>query len=124
MRKELENQLEDMINGEDRGLGEKLIKQMEDFENDLLENGVTQRTRSKVNRIEHELLKLENATLTKGRKSDRESNTNIDAFQNPILSKPTILDDNRNDIEILNRQTLPLRQNYQNKVKEYFSGND
>ena len=124
LRKELENQLEDMINGEDRGLGEKLIKQMEDFENDLLENGVTQRTRSKVNRIEHELLKLENATLTKGRKSDRESNTNIDAFQNPILSKPTILDDNRNDIEILNRQTLPLRQNYQNKVKEYFSGND
>ena len=97
---------------------------MEDFENDLIENGITQRTRNKINVIEHELLKLENATLTKGKKSERESNTNIDIFQNPILTKPSMIDQYRNDIEILNRQALPLRQNFQNRVKEYFKSND
>ncbi len=124
LREQLEQQLMNMIKEDDRKLGEKLIKQMEDFENDLIENGITQRTRNKVNVIEHELLKLENAELTKGKKSERESNTNINTFQNPILTKPAIIDQNRNDIEILNRQALPLRQNYQNRVKEYFKGDD
>ncbi len=120
LRQKLEEQLLDMINAGERKLGEKLIKQMEDFENDLLENGVTQRSRSKVTAIQHELLKLENATLRKGEKSERESNTNESIFQNPILTKPSLLDNYRNDIEILNRQALPLRQNFQNKVREYF----
>ena len=124
LRQQLEQQLMDMINEGDRKLGEKLVRQMEDFENDLLENGVTQRTRNKINNIAYELLKLENATLKKGKKSERESNTNENSFQNPILTKPSALDNYRNEIEILNRQALPLRQNFQNKVKEYFKSND
>jgi hypothetical protein len=124
LRQQLEQQLFDMINEGDRKLGEKLVRQMEDFENDLLENGVTQRAKNKINNIEYELLKLENATLRKGKKSERESNTNVNSFQNPILTKPSALDNYRNEIEILNRQALPLRQNFQNKVKEYFKSND
>ncbi len=124
LRQQLEQQLLDMINAGDRNLGEKLVRQMEDFENDLLENGVTQRARNKMNNIAYELLKLENATLKKGKKSKRESNTNVNPFQNPILTKPSALDNYRNEIEILNRQALPLRQNFQNKVKEYFKSND
>ena len=124
LRQQLEEQLSDMINAGDRKLGEKLVRQMEDFENDLLENGITQRTKNKINNIEYELLKLENATLKKGKKSERESNTNMNSFQNPILTKPSALDNYRNEIEILNRQALPLRQNFQNKVKEYFKSND
>ncbi|MGB5435089.1 MAG: hypothetical protein WBM98_04285 [Maribacter sp.] len=124
LREQLEQQLSDMIKDDDRQLGEKLIKQMEDFENDLIENGVTQRTRNKMNVIEHELLKLENATLSKGKKSERESNTNIHFFNNPVLTKPSILQQYRNDVEVLDRQALPLHQNYQNKVKEYFKDND
>lgn len=124
LRQKLEQQLLDMINAGDRKLGEKLVRQMEDFENDLLENGLTRRTRNKMNNIAYEMLKLENATLKKGRKSQRESNTNNDLFQNPILTKPSALDNYRNEIEILNRQALPLRQNFQNKVKEYFKRDD
>lgn len=124
LRQQLEQQLLEMINAGDRKLGEKLVRQMEDFENDLLENGVTQRAKTRMNNIEYELLKLEDATLKKGKKSERESNTNVNSFQNPILTKPSALDNYRNEIEILNRQALPLRQNFQNKVKEYFKSND
>jgi hypothetical protein len=124
IRQELENQLQNMINSGDQKLGQKLIKQMEDFENDLLENGITQRTINKANTIQYELLKLENAALKQGKKSERESKANQKDFSNPITSKPSLLDNYRNEVEILNRQSLPLRQNFQNKVKEYFKAND
>ena len=124
IKQELEQQLENLINEGDRKLGEKLLRQMEDFQNDLLENGITERTLSKANNIQYELLKLENATLKQGNKTERESNSNKKDFSNPITTKPSLLDNYRNEIEILNRQALPLRQNFQNKVKEYFKGND
>lgn len=124
LRQELEKQLENMINSGDQKLGQKLIKQMEDFENDLLENGITQRTINKANTIQYELLKLENAALKQGEKSERESNRNTKDFTNPIITKPSLLDNYRNEVEILNRQSLPLRQNFQSKVKEYFKAND
>ena len=124
IRQELEKQLENMINASDRNLGEKLVRQMEDFENDLLENGITQRSISKANTIQYELLKLENAALKQGKKSERESNSNQIDFTNPIITKPSLLENYRNEVEILNRQALPLRQNFQNKVKAYFKGND
>ncbi|WP_235843243.1 DUF4175 family protein [Maribacter hydrothermalis] len=124
IRQELENQLQNMINSGDQKLGEKLIKQMEDFENDILENGITQRTINKANTIQYELLKLENAALKQGKKSERESNSNLKDFSNPITTKPSLLDNYHNEVEILNRQSLPLRQNFQNKVKEYFKAND
>lgn len=124
IKQELEKQLENLINEGDRKLGEKLIRQMEDFQNELLENGITQRTLNKANTIQYELLKLENASLKQGKKTERESNTNTKDFSNPIITKPSLLDNYRNEIEILNRQALPLRQNFQNRVKEYFRDND
>lgn len=124
IRARLEEQLQDMINGSDRKLGQKLLRQMEDFENELLENGFTQRGMNKMNNIQYELLKLENAAMKQGKKPERESNTNKNRFNNPILTKPSLLGDYRNEIEILNRQALPLRQNFQNKVKEYFKSDD
>lgn len=124
LRQQLEQQLKDMINTRDRQLGQKLIQQMEDFENDLLENGITQRTMNKMNTIQHQLLKLENASLKQGQKQERESNTNKDSFKNPITTKPVILRDYRDEIEILNRQTLPLQQIFQDKVRNYFKKND
>lgn len=124
IRARLEDQLQDMINSSDRKLGEKLLRQMEDFENELLENGFTQQGMNKINNIQYELLKLENAAMKQGKKPERESNTNNNRFNNPITTKPSLLDDYRNEIEILNRQALPLRQNFQNKVKEYFKSDD
>ncbi len=124
IRERLEQQLQDMINASDRKLGEKLIRQMEDFENDLLENGFTQQGVNKMNNIQYELLKLKNAAMKQGKKPERESSTNRNQFNNPITTKPSQLENYRNEIEILNRQALPLRQNFKNRVKEYFKSND
>ena len=120
LRENLERQLEDMMRSSDKNLAEKLIRQMEDFENDLLDNGITERTRSKANNIQHQLMKLENASMEQGDKKERESNTNLNQFRNPITTKPELLQDYQNSIEILNRQALPLRQNFEKKVKVYF----
>ncbi|PCJ97754.1 MAG: hypothetical protein COA50_04655 [Flavobacteriaceae bacterium] len=124
IRSQLENQLKDMINAYDKGLALKLIQQMENFENDLIENGITQRTLNKINVIQHQLLKLENAALKQGIKEKRESNTNVNAFTNPITTKPELLEDYENQIEILNRQALPLQHIFQNKVKLYFKNDN
>jgi hypothetical protein len=124
LRQELEKQLSDMINEKDRHLTKKLICQMEDFENDLLENGITQKTINKVNQIQHQLLKLENASLQQGEKQDRESNTNSNTLNVPITTMPELIKNEVNEVEILNRQALPLRQNYQSRVKEYFKHDD
>ncbi len=124
IRQELEKQLENMINNGDRNLGEKLVRQMLDFENDLLENGITQRAINKANTLQYELLKLENAALKQGKKSERKSSANQQDFTNPITTKPSLLENYRNEVEILNRQALPLRQNFKTKVKAYFEGND
>lgn len=121
LRENLERQLENMIRESDKNLAEKLIQQMEDFENDLLENGITERTRSKANNIQHQLLKLENASMEQGEKKERESRTNVGKFTNPVTTKPELLREYQNDIEILNRQALPLRQNFEKKVKVYFN---
>jgi len=120
LRESLEKQLEDMMRISDKNLAKKLVQQMEDFENDLLENGITERTRNKANNIQHQLMKLENASMKQGEKKERESNTNQNQFSNPITTKPELLQDYQNSIEILNRQALPLRQNFEKKVKVYF----
>ena len=124
LREQLENQLKDLINSDDRRLGEKLVQQMEDFQNDLLRNGVTQQTVNKMNNINREMLKLDNAAMKQGKTKERESNNSYDSFENPILTRPSILDNYRNDVEILNRQALPLQQNFQIRVKEYFKIDD
>lgn len=120
LRQQLEKQLQDLIQKQDKDLAKKLIRQMEEFENDLLENGITQRTKDKASTIRHELLKLKNAALEKGNKKERRSRTNMETFSSPITSRPELLREHQNDIEILNRQALPLRKYYESKIKQYF----
>ncbi len=124
LRELLEKQLNDLIRSQDRQLAQKLIQQMEDFENELLRSGITERTISKMNNIEHQLLKLENAALSQGKKEERKSRTNEEIYTNPITTKPDAFKRIKNDVEILNRQALPLQQNFQEKVKTYFNAKD
>jgi len=120
LRQKLEQQLEDMLQESDKNLAKKLVHLMEEFENDLLQNGITERTQSMANNIQHQLMKLENAAMEQGEKKERESSTSIKRFDNPITTRPELLRDYRNSIKILNRQALPLRQNFEKKVKVYF----
>ena len=124
LREALERQLEDMINNADRELAKKLIQQMERFEEDLLESGVTERTVQRMNVIEHQLLKLENAALEQGEKQERQSRSNQEDFANPILTRPEQWDRIKRETELLNRQALPLQQRYQERVRIYFRSDD
>ena len=124
LRQQLEDQLKNMINTEDKQLAGKLMNLMQYFQDDLLENGITPQNMDRINNIEHQLLKLQGAALKQGQRPERESRTNEDTFQNPIITKPSLLENYHNDLEILNRDALPLRQNYQNRVKHYFQEND
>ncbi len=124
IRNTLEKQLANMINADDRNLAEKLIRQMEEFENELIENGITNRSKSKLNTITYELIKLKDAALKQGKMSERESTTNMQTYDAPNTDRPASLEKYQIHTEILNYQALPLQPGYQNKVKEYFENND
>lgn len=121
LREQLEKQVKNLMENSDKVLAKKLLQRMEGVEGELLEKGITQRTRHKVNTIQHQLLQLENATLRQGEKRERESSTSSNAFTNPIRTKPEFLKDDPNTIELLNRQALPLQPTYQQRVKDYFN---
>lgn len=124
IRQALEQQLEDMMQEKDKALAKKILEQIADFEEALIKSGVTQRTMDKMNTIQHQLMKLENAAMKQGQKEERESQTNDNQFANPITTKPEALQKIRQEIEILSRQALPLRPAYRDRVREYFKGND
>lgn len=124
-QQELRNQLEDMIRKE--GLDEKaknLARQMKRVEDELLRSGVTERTESQMKNIQHQLLKLEEASLQQGQDNKRESETNRKSYQNPTKLQLDKAKEYFNTTEILNRQSLPLQQNFKIKVQEYFKSND
>lgn len=124
IRAALEKQLSDLIREGDRQLAERILKQMERFENELLERGITEHTMNRMNSIEHELLRMENAALKQGEKMERESQTNKRQFANPLTTRPTGIEVFKEEVDILNRQALPLRQVYQLKVRDYFREDD
>ena len=74
--------------------------------------------------LKYELLKLEKAVQQQGEEKKRQSETNKKEFNNTTNALPQRLQDYINSIEILNRQTLPLRENFNQKVQEYFKADD
>ncbi|MDX5585014.1 MAG: hypothetical protein QNK20_08775 [Aureibaculum sp.] len=100
--------------------GREALKQMEALEKQLLDKGFTNEVMQQMLHLEHELLKLENATLKQGMDKKRKSQTNETRVSKRII--PQI--ENRklyfNSTEILDRKPLPLKTNYKKKVQEYF----
>ena len=117
------NTLENAIkNGKDgNGSGKKALKQMEELENQILEKGFTQESLNKMKQLNYELLKLDKAALEQGRKKERMANTNLQDYKNTNKKELKFKKLFYNQTEILNRQSLPLRQNYKTKVKKYFT---
>jgi hypothetical protein len=62
-----------------------------------------------------------NSALQQQGEEKKRSQSNSKEFDNPSKALPDALLDYLNSIEILNRQSLPLRSNYNPKVKEYFN---
>lgn len=124
IRTALEKHLADLISEGDKQLAQRILKQMERFESELLKSGITEHTVNRLNSIEHELLQMENAALKQGQKKERESETNRRRFANPLTTRHTGIEVFKDEVDILNRQALPLRQVYQLKVRDYFREDD
>lgn len=121
LRKALEEKLnEEGLNSK----GGELLREMEQIEKDILERGFNRNTLDRMRRLEHKLLDLDDAELLQGEKPERESNFNKDRFERPEVSPIERAKEYFNTTEILNRQTLPLRQIYRLKVKDYFERGD
>jgi ribosomal protein S25 len=70
------------------------------------------------------MLKLEKALQQQGEDNKRQSETSSKDFQNNSATLPESLQQYLNSVEILNRQSLPLHPQYQQKVQQYFKSND
>jgi hypothetical protein len=106
------------------GSGQNAIDQMKQIEKQLLNKGFNNETLQKVLNLKYELLKLEKAVQQQGQDKKRQSETNKKDFNNQTNALPEKLKQYLNSIEILNRQVLPLRSNFNQKVQEYFKNND
>lgn len=120
LREQLQNEL--IKNG--MGGNGQAVQQMKQLEKQLLDKGFTDETVQKAMNIKYELLKLEKAMRTQGEESKRQAESNSKNFNNSAKALPTEILKYLNSIEILNRQSLPLRPNFSTKVQQYFKSND
>lgn len=124
-QKQLREALQDALNKEGiGGNGQNSLEQMKQIEKQLLNKGFNNETLQKMLNLQYELLKLEKAAQQQGEEKKRQSQTNLKDFNNQSKALPSNLQEYLNSIEILNRQTLPLRSNFNQKVQEYFKNND
>ena len=99
----------------------KVLKTMEQLENEILEKGFNSNTLQKMQQLNYELLKLDKAALEQGEDKKRKSTANQRESEKNKLKALNFKKQFYNQIEILNRQSLPLQQNYKKKVRAYFS---
>ena len=123
LRQELQNAIKESENGNPNGNAnaKKALKTMEDLENEILEKGFNAGTLQKMQNLNYELLKLEKAALEQGKDKKRKSTVNQKEQQRNKVKALEFKKQFYNQIEILNRQSLPLQQNYKKKVRAYFS---
>ena len=121
LREGLENELKKQGIGLN---GQNALDQMKQIEKQLLNKGFNNETLQKILNVKYELMKLEKAIQQQGEDKKRQSETNKKEFNNLAPSLPNKLQEYLNSIEILNRQSLPLRSNFTQKVQEYFKIND
>lgn len=118
LREALRNELNKQGLG---GNGQKALNDMKDIEKQLLNKGFKNETLQKILNVKQELLKLDKAIQQQGQENKRQSEVNKKEFNNQSNALPAALLDYLNSIEILNRQSLPLRSNFNQKVQEYFN---
>ena len=94
---------------------------MKQIEKQLLNKGFKNETLQKILNVKQELLKLNTAVQEQGEENKRQSETSKREFYNRSSSLPAPLLDYLNSIEILNRQSLPLHSNFNQRVQEYFN---
>jgi len=117
LREALQNELNKQGIG---GQGQNALEQMKQIEKQLLNKGFNNDVLQKILNVKYEMLKLEKAVQLQGEEKKRQSETSKKEFTNSSNALPVRLQEYLNSVEILNRQTLPLRSNFNQKVQEYF----
>jgi hypothetical protein len=124
---QLRQQLQEAIKASEKGgivkdnSAKNVLKTMEQLEKDILSYGFTQATIQKMQQLNYEMLKFDQSTLEQGKENKRTANVNINDSQRNKIKALEFKKRFYNEIEILNRQSLPLQPNYELKVREYFS---
>jgi hypothetical protein len=121
LREQLQRALEKEGMG---GNGQNAARQMKEIEKQLLNKGFKNETLQRMLNLKHELLKLDKAIQQQGEENKRQSQTNKKEFNNNANQLPPALKEYLNSVEILNRQSLPLRPNFNQRVQTYFKKND
>jgi hypothetical protein len=120
-QQQLRQQLEDRLSKEGlKGKGGEILRRMEGVERQLLDKGFNDRTLQAMLNLQYELLKLDKADFEQGQESRRESLTNRTKYQNTLRLSPEDVKKYFNSTEILNREALPLRPEFKEKVQSYF----
>ncbi|KAA3623331.1 MAG: DUF4175 family protein [Flavobacterium sp.] len=124
-QQQLRQQLEDRLSKEGlKGKGGDILRKMEGIEQQLLDKGFNQRTLQQMLNLNYELLKLDEADFEQGQESRRESETNRTKYQNTLRLSPEEIKKYFNTTEILNREALPLKPEFKEKVQSYFKKNN
>jgi len=118
LRQALQNAIQKGAKG--NGAAAKILKSMEQLENEILEKGFHLETLQRMQQLQYNLLKLDKAAFEQEKDTKRKSITNQQNYLNKnrrIFIQKMFY----NQTEILNRQSLPLQKNYKKKVQAYFS---
>ncbi len=102
------------------GSGQNALDQMKQIEKQLLNKGFNNDVLQRALNLKYELLKLDKAVQQQGEEKRRQAETSKKQFENSASPLPAQLREYLNSIEILNRQSLPLRPVYNEKVQQYF----
>ena len=121
LREVLERLLSDSKQSIQKASEKEILNNMQEIEIELIEQGFNKNSVEKMITLNYELLKLDTAKKEQGIDDERSSNTTekVFNFESPVdfNFKKEYLQYN----EILNRQSLPLRSIYKEKVRSYFN---
>lgn len=106
------------------GTGQSALDQMKQLERQLINKGFSNELLQKAMNLKYELLKLDKALQLQGEEQKRQSETNKSNFNNTAAPLPVALQQYIQSVEILNRQSLPLRPTFTQKVQDYFQAHD
>jgi len=124
-QQDLRNQLAERLQQEGiNPIEKRILNQMEQVENELLERGFNDETMKRMVDLKHQLFKLDKAQFQQGEDSKRKGDTYKKEIESYQLITPTQIKQYFNTTEILNRQMLPLQPEFKRKVQEYFISHD
>ena len=121
-QKLLKDQLQEILDKEGRGnqKGKSALNQMEELEKILLEKGISKESLDRMQKLEHELLELENAALERNKDNKRKSETSQYKEEFRVIDPLNHSRQRGIEDEILKRKRLELSPEYKRRVKEYF----